>query len=135
MSASDPARDPVDLTGKCLIAMPGMGDPRFSRSLVYLCAHSAEGAMGLIVNKPTNDLRMRDLLDHLSIAPGEAMRNLPVHFGGPVEHGRGFVLPEDVKAIAPDVLRHRILPTYEAEADGIDADTLVKRLLDVVDIT
>ena len=49
--------------------------------------------------------------------------------------GRGFVLPEDVKAIAPDVLRHRILPTYEAEADGIDADTLVKRLLDVVDIT
>ena len=95
MSASDPARDPVDLTGKCLIAMPGMGDPRFSRSLVYLCAHSAEGAMGLIVNKPTNDLRMRDLLDHLSIAPGEAMRNLPVHFGGPVEHGRGFVLHDD----------------------------------------
>jgi len=48
--------------------------------------------------------------------------------------GRGYALPEDVKAIAPDVLRHRILPTYEAEADGIDADALVKRLLDVVDM-
>lgn len=48
--------------------------------------------------------------------------------------GRGYALPEDVKAIAPDVLRHRILPTYEAEAEGIDADALVKRILDLVDM-
>lgn len=51
--------------------------------------------MGLIINKPTEDLRMGDLLGHLSITPGDAMRNLPVHFGGPVEHGRGFVLHDD----------------------------------------
>lgn len=95
MSAPQSPAAPVDLTGKCLIAMPGMGDPRFAHALVYLCAHSAEGTMGLIVNKPTTDLRMRDLLEHLSITPGPAIRNLPVHFGGPVEHGRGFVLHDD----------------------------------------
>jgi MoxR-like ATPase len=48
--------------------------------------------------------------------------------------GRGYALPEDVKAIAPDVLRHRIMPTYEAEADGVDADTLVRRILDAVEM-
>ncbi|PKQ14138.1 MAG: hypothetical protein CVT70_01395 [Alphaproteobacteria bacterium HGW-Alphaproteobacteria-1] len=95
MSDTDHDTAPVDLTGKCLIAMPGMRDPRFALSVVYLCAHSPEGAMGLIINKPTSDLRMGDLLDHLSITPGDAMRNLPVHFGGPVEHGRGFVLHDD----------------------------------------
>ncbi|MBC7133885.1 MAG: YqgE/AlgH family protein [Roseovarius sp.] len=95
MSDTGPDTESVDLTGKCLIAMPGMGDARFARALVYVCAHSPEGAMGLIINKPTTDLRMRDLLDHLSITPGEAIRNLPVHFGGPVEHGRGFVLHDD----------------------------------------
>ena len=95
MNASPTPSEPVDLTGKILIAMPGMGDPRFAHSVVYLCAHSAEGAMGLIINKPTQDLRMRDLLDHLSITPGPAMRDMPVHFGGPVEHGRGFVLHDD----------------------------------------
>lgn len=82
----------MDLTGKLLIAMPGMGDPRFVHSVVLLCAHSPEGAMGLIINKPTQDLRMRDLLEQLSITPVGQSRNLPVHFGGPVEHGRGFVL-------------------------------------------
>jgi putative transcriptional regulator len=82
----------MDLTGKLLIAMPGMGDPRFAHSVVLLCAHSADGAMGLIINKPTSDLRLRDLLEQLSIAATGQTRNLPVHFGGPVEHGRGFVL-------------------------------------------
>ncbi|MDZ7711421.1 MAG: YqgE/AlgH family protein [Roseovarius sp.] len=95
MSDTPTPSAPVDLTGKILIAMPGMGDPRFAHSVVYLCAHSAEGAMGLIINKPTQDLRMRDLLDHLSITPGPAIRDIPVHFGGPVEHGRGFVLHDD----------------------------------------
>jgi putative transcriptional regulator len=82
----------VDLTGKLLIAMPGMGDPRFDRSVIYLCAHSADGAMGLIVNKPAPDLAFADLLDQLGIASGPAAIRLPVHVGGPVEHGRGFVL-------------------------------------------
>ena len=84
----------MDLTGKLLIAMPGMLDPRFAHSVVFLCAHSPEGAMGLVVNKPTGELRLRDLLGQLSIATGPDARDLPIHFGGPVEHGRGFVLHE-----------------------------------------
>jgi putative transcriptional regulator len=86
--------DDMDLTGKLLIAMPGMGDPRFGHSVVFLCAHSDEGAMGLIVNKPTGDLTLADLLQQLEIDSGPQARQLPVHFGGPVEHGRGFVLHE-----------------------------------------
>ncbi|NAZ37997.1 YqgE/AlgH family protein [Rubellimicrobium sp. CFH 75288] len=81
------------LAGQFLIAMPGMGDPRFERSVVYLCAHGPEGAMGLIVNKPALDLRFADLLDQLGIPrPDRGLRDIRVHFGGPVEGGRGFVL-------------------------------------------
>ena len=82
----------MDLTGKLLIAMPGMGDPRFDHSVVYMCSHGEDGAMGLIVNKPS-DLRIKTLLGQLNIAcsipvVGERL----VHFGGPVEMSRGFVL-------------------------------------------
>jgi len=80
------------LDGKLLIAMPGMGDPRFDKALIYMCAHSADGAMGLIVNKPAVDLKFSDLLDQLDITPTKLFRPIEVHFGGPVEHGRGFVL-------------------------------------------
>ncbi len=86
----------MDLTGKLLIAMPGMGDPRFERSVVFLCAHSDGGAMGLIVNKPMPDLEFGDLLKQLEIDrpddPDHAQSEIRVHFGGPVENGRGFVL-------------------------------------------
>jgi len=92
MQTHPPAPDSADLTGKILIAMPGMSDDRFAHAVVFLCAHSTDGAMGLILNKPTDELSMKDLLEHLSIEPGAQMRNLAVHFGGPVEHGRGFVL-------------------------------------------
>jgi len=83
------------LDGQILIAMPGMQDPRFHRSLVYLCAHSADGAMGLIVNKRANDLKLKDLFGRLGIPIGSGpseMARAPVHYGGPVEMGRGFVL-------------------------------------------
>lgn len=83
---------PLDLTGKLLIAMPGMADPRFDRSVVLMCAHSPEGAMGLIVNKPTPELHFRALCDQLDVPAGPEAREVPVHFGGPVENGRGFVL-------------------------------------------
>lgn len=82
----------IDLNGKVLIAMPEMGDPRFSRSVIFMCAYSPEGAMGLIVNKPTEELRLSNLLDQLDITETKEARDLPIHFGGPVEHGRGFVL-------------------------------------------
>lgn len=84
---------PSPLAGRLLIAMPGMGDPRFERAVVYLCAHSDEGAMGLVVNKPATELRFADLLESLGLPrPGKGTRDIRVHFGGPVEGGRGFVL-------------------------------------------
>lgn len=83
----------MDLTGKLLIAMPGMGDPRFDRSVVYLCSHGDDGAMGLIVNKPAKDVALADLLDQLEIEADSPERGqMKVHFGGPVETSRGFVL-------------------------------------------
>ena len=83
---------PEEFTGMILIAMPGMGDPRFQGSVVYLCDHSEKGAMGLIVNKPSPNLSARDLLKQLDIVPSTDLPPIRVHFGGPVEHGRGFVL-------------------------------------------
>lgn len=87
-----PVDDSLHLNGKLLIAMPGMGDPRFERSLVFLCAHSADGAMGLIVNKPRSEVRFGDLLEQLNIPRSPSAADIRVHFGGPVENGRGFVL-------------------------------------------
>ncbi len=81
-----------DLTGKLLIAMPGMGDPRFEHSVVFLCAYSDEGAMGLIVNKTVPDIKLDDVLEQLDIVRGTGSEGIGVHFGGPVEGGRGFVL-------------------------------------------
>ncbi|MGD9617471.1 MAG: YqgE/AlgH family protein [Alphaproteobacteria bacterium] len=81
------------LTGQLLIAMPQMMDPRFARSVVYVCAHSEdEGAMGLVVNKLFEELTMEELFAHLKLDPSALGRSRPVHFGGPVEPGRGFVL-------------------------------------------
>lgn len=80
------------LDGKLLIAMPGMGDPRFEKAVIFMCAHSEDGALGLIVNKPAPELRFSSLLEQLEIDVGSPRRDIRVHFGGPVEHGRGFVL-------------------------------------------
>ena len=81
------------LTGQLLVAMPQMSDPRFARSVVYLCAHSGEaGAMGLIVNKQLAALTLGELFAQLDIEPSAVAGLRPVHFGGPVEAGRGFVL-------------------------------------------
>lgn len=81
-----------DLTGKLLIAMPDMPDPRFQSSVIFLCAQSGEGAMGLIVNKRVHDVQLGDLMEQLSIPKGDAGGAHPVYFGGPVESSRGFVL-------------------------------------------
>ena len=80
------------LDGQLLIAMPGMQDPRFHRSLVFLCAHSADGAMGIIVNKCADNLKLGDLFVKLGIPVGDLIAGARVHYGGPVETGRGFVL-------------------------------------------
>lgn len=81
------------LAGQLLVAMPQMLDQRFARSVIYLCAHSGEsGAMGLVINKLLGSLTMGELLSHLEIEPAGTAETRPVHFGGPVETGRGFVL-------------------------------------------
>jgi len=90
MVTSDPAQG--FFTGQLLIAMPTMPDPRFARTVIYMCAHSDEGALGLVVNKLFEDLNFEDLLDQVGIEPTECKRVIPVHSGGPVEAGRGFVL-------------------------------------------
>jgi putative transcriptional regulator len=82
----------VNLTGKILIAMPGMSDPRFQRSVILVCAHSDEGAMGLVLNHPLPEIDFGDLLEQLGIEADDEARRIEVRFGGPVEPGRGFVL-------------------------------------------
>lgn len=84
-----------NLVGQLLIAMPDMGDPRFDGSVIYICAHSDEGAMGLIVNKPQPKLRLLNLLKQLEIEVEGSVRETKVHYGGPVETVRGFVLHTD----------------------------------------
>jgi putative transcriptional regulator len=80
------------LTGNLIIAMPAMPDTRFSETVIYLCAHSEEGAMGLVINRLVDSIDFKDLLEQLDVGDGLAEADLPVHFGGPVETGRGFVL-------------------------------------------
>ena len=92
MGMSESLKDSGYLTGQMLIAMPQMQDPRFVRTLVYVCAHTAEGAMGLVVNRLFTSLSFPDLLEQLNIKPTPICDQIRVHFGGPVEPGRGFVL-------------------------------------------
>ncbi|MDO6521667.1 YqgE/AlgH family protein [Shimia thalassica] len=82
----------MNLTGKILIAMPGMGDTRFANSVVLLCDHSAKGAMGLIVNKPIDGMSLSDLMKQVSMDGTDETDAAGLYFGGPVEPGRGFML-------------------------------------------
>ena len=84
--------DPRYLAGQFLVAMPTMGDPRFEKSVIYLCAHSEDGAMGLIVNQPLEELNFPDILEQMGIQSTPACDQITVHCGGPVESARGFVL-------------------------------------------
>ena len=81
--------------GQMLVAMPQMRDTRFSRTVIYLCAHSADGAMGLVVNRLIESITFPDLLEQLNVDTVPAVDQIRVHFGGPVESGRGFVLHSD----------------------------------------
>ena len=91
----DPGRPGRSLEGKMLIAMPAMGDPRFSRTVIFMCAHSPGGALGLIVNKHAGEITFADLLSQFDIAPDPDVADMRVHLGGPVETERGFVLHSD----------------------------------------
>jgi putative transcriptional regulator len=91
MSRPTSIKQPTWLNGQLLIAMPGMPDPRFGRTVLYICSHSPEGAMGLIINRTLGEVRFADLMVQLGIE-GSARNDRPVHFGGPVDSSRGFVL-------------------------------------------
>ena len=84
------------LPGQFLIAMPHMQDVRFQRSVIYLCAHTAEGAMGLIINKALDSLTVPELMEHLKIPVEVDLKPSKIHFGGPVEANRGFVVEQNV---------------------------------------
>ena len=80
------------LEGKLLIALPGMEDERFAQTVIYMCAHSSKGAMGIVINKPIPGLSFPELMKQLEIETTPATGEYPILYGGPVETGRGFVL-------------------------------------------
>lgn len=119
------------LEGQFLIAMPSMGDPRFERTVIYLCAHSQEGAMGFVINQVMERPSVPEFLRQLSIIgedesePVSAeLERMPLHTGGPVEPGRGFVLHspdyalETTVSIDPEVSLTATLEILRAIATG-----------------
>ena len=89
---SETSKNEGYLTGQLLVAMPQMLDERFSTSVICLCAHTEDGAMGLVVNKLLENVDLPDLLKQLDLEPDLKGLGIRVHFGGPVESGRGIVL-------------------------------------------
>lgn len=84
--------EPIFLSGKLLLSMPGIGDPRFERVVIAMCLHDDDGALGIVVNNLAGDLTVRALMEQLDIDPGVTPPEAMVMDGGPVEPGRGFVL-------------------------------------------
>jgi putative transcriptional regulator len=97
-----PDADPINLTHHFLIAMPGLEDPSFAGTVIYMCEHSERGALGLVINKPT-DISLRNLFEKVDLPLGrEELASAPVLQGGPVQTERGFVLHEAVHAEGGD---------------------------------
>jgi putative transcriptional regulator len=115
---SDNSRDDSYLVGQLLVAMPGMQDTRFAKTVIYMCAHNAEGAMGLVINRSLDALSFPNLLEQLDIKMSTALDDVDVHFGGPVETGRGFVLH------SPDYLQEGTMVV----ADGVALTATVEIL-------
>lgn len=112
------------LTGQLLVAMPAMADPRFARAVVYVCSHTAEGAMGLVVNRLFGALSFRELLTQLGIETHAEPIEVPIFSGGPVEAGRGFVLHstdflrEGTMAVSKKIALTGTLDILRAIAEG-----------------
>ncbi len=113
------------LEGKLLIALPGMSDQRFERRVIFMCAHSVTGAMGLILNKPIEGLAFHELIRRLDLPVTPKTPDSPILFGGPVETGRGFVLhsgeyekSESTLPISADVSLTATLDILRAMAEG-----------------
>ena len=84
--------DPRYLSGQLLLALPGIGDPRFERAVIAMCVHDEHGALGLMISGLHEGLMVRQLMEQLDIDPGVTPQDAPIYVGGPVEPGRGFVL-------------------------------------------
>ena len=108
----------TSLAGQLLVAMPQMQDPRFARSVILMCAHNEEGAMGLVVNKLLDQLTLPELMQQLGIEMAGVSGRPRVHFGGPVECGRGFVLH------SPDYVENGTLVIGDAMALTATLDIL-----------
>ena len=112
------------LSGQLLIAMPGMQDPRFEHSVIFVCAHNGNGAMGLIVNKPFDAITFFGLLEQLGVSKKGGNNSIDVQLGGPVDASRGFVLHsqdyicEGSMVVDDDVALTATLDILRAIADG-----------------
>jgi putative transcriptional regulator len=106
------------LSGQLLVAMPGMTDPRFEKSVIYMCVHNADGAMGLLVNRPIESMTFPEMLEQLGITPADDAGAIRVLFGGPVEQARGFVLH------SPDYLQDASMVVDEKVALTATVDIL-----------
>jgi putative transcriptional regulator len=95
-SPSSPVTSPTlsegYLTGQLLIAMPNMQDPRFHKTVVFVCVHNEDGAMGIILNRLVSGMSFNEIIKQLDLGATITAKDRPLHFGGPVEGGRGFVL-------------------------------------------
>ena len=142
MGTKRKGRGASSLKGQLLLAMPLMSDKRFAKSVIYLCAHSEEGAMGLIINHRANHISFPDLLERLGIIPKGAEDGISsdilerqVHVGGPVETSRGFVLHSadyyannSTLAIDPNVSLTASIDILKAIAAGEGPDRAILAL-------
>lgn len=111
----------VNLTGHFLIAMPAMTDPYFARSLTYICEHNAQGAMGVVINRPI-EMTLEELFDQINLELSDkTLGQTPVHFGGPVQIERGFVL-------------HQPVGQWQSSI-AVSADTALTTSKDILDAT
>lgn len=107
---------PINLTNHFLIAMPGLQDQAFAQSVVYLCEHSERGALGLVINKPT-DIKLHNLFDKVDLPLGRKdLHDIPVFQGGPVQTERGFVLHESIQPVSSEDTK---------EGESVYASTMV----------
>ncbi|MHB1528490.1 MAG: YqgE/AlgH family protein [Acidiferrobacteraceae bacterium] len=87
----------VSFSNHFLIAMPSLGDPNFFRTVTFICEHNSEGAMGIVINRPVDDLSLKDVFEQMDIAvEHDKFDHIAVHLGGPVQSNRGFVLHEPI---------------------------------------
>lgn len=124
----------VNLTQHFLIAMPAMVDPHFAKSLTLVCEHNENGALGIVINRPT-DMNLHGLLEQIKIASAiDLFRSVPVHYGGPVQVDRGFILHRPVGtwqstlAVGPEIGLTTSKDILEAVARGAGPERMLVTL-------